>query len=58
MNSNGLKPARAGPRTGETCPRARRARAQAGGFAQRTLVVQITSKESLATIHCLPDILT
>jgi hypothetical protein len=53
MNSNGLKPARAGPRTREMP-----ARAHAGGFAQRTLVVQITSKESLATIHCLPDILT
>jgi hypothetical protein len=35
-----------------------RARARAGDFAQRTLVVQITSKESVATIHCLSDILT
>jgi hypothetical protein len=54
MNSNRLKPARAGPLTGGNVP----AHAHAGGFAQRTLVVQITSKESQATIHCLSDILT
>jgi hypothetical protein len=34
------------------------ARAHTGDFAQRTSVVRITSKESLATIHCLADILT
>jgi hypothetical protein len=35
-----------------------RTHARADDFAQRTLVVQIISKESLATIHCLSDILT
>jgi hypothetical protein len=46
MNSNGLKPARVGPRTGK--------RARDVNFSQRTSVIQ--SEEPLETIHCLTDI--
>jgi hypothetical protein len=56
MNSTGLNSAQISPRTGK---RARaHARARAGDFALRTLVVRITGKESLATIHCFSDIPT
>jgi hypothetical protein len=52
MNSNGLKPARAGPRTGKHA----RARARDAQFAQKTSTIQIMGEEPLATIHCLTDI--
>jgi hypothetical protein len=51
MNSDGLKPARVGPRTGKHA----RARARDVHFAQRTLTVRISDEESLVTIHCLTD---
>jgi hypothetical protein len=51
MNSNGLKPALAGPRTGKT-----RARARAGDFAQRSLSIWKTRKEVAALFMCLSDI--
>jgi hypothetical protein len=44
LNSSGLKPAHGRKRRART-------RARAGDFARRTLVVRITSKESIATIH-------
>jgi hypothetical protein len=51
MGSNLLEPAHERGKHAHACSRA-------GKFAQRNLVVQITRKESLATIHCLSNILT
>jgi hypothetical protein len=45
LNSNGLKPAQLSPWTGKMRPRCQ-------------LCVDDPGKESLATIHCLSDILT
>jgi 3-polyprenyl-4-hydroxybenzoate decarboxylase len=50
MNSDGLKPAHASPRTGK------RTRACDVSLAQRSSVIQIIGEEPLATIHCLTDI--
>jgi hypothetical protein len=52
MNSIGLNSAQVGPQTRE--PRARRA--CAGDFTPRTLVIQITRKESLALFLCVFDL--
>jgi hypothetical protein len=54
MNSDGLKPAQASPRTGKRV----RARAHAGDFVQRPLTIQITGKEPLALFYCLSNIHT
>jgi hypothetical protein len=54
MNSDGLKPARVGPRTGKRA----HARARDVSLAQRPSVIQIIGEEPLATIHCLSDICT
>jgi hypothetical protein len=48
MYSDGLKPARTGPRTGK--------RARDANFAQKTSVIQIIGEKSSATIPCLTDI--
>jgi hypothetical protein len=48
MNSNGLKPARVGPRTGK--------RARVGVFSQRPLAIWKTRKESLRLFLCVSDI--
>jgi hypothetical protein len=50
MNSNGLKPARVGPRMGK--------RARVGVFAQRPVAIWKTRKESLALFFCVSDIRT
>jgi hypothetical protein len=52
MNSDGLKPARTGPRIGKCAP----ARARDVNFVLRTLIIQIIGEESSATIPCLTDI--
>jgi hypothetical protein len=52
MNSDGLKPAQASPRTGKRA----RARFCAGDIVQRTPVKLITRKESLALFLCLTDV--
>jgi hypothetical protein len=52
MNSNGLKPARVGPRTRKCA----RARAHVGVFAQRPLAIRKTRKVSLTLFLCVSDI--
>jgi hypothetical protein len=52
MDSDGLKPAHASPRTGKR----ERARALDVSLAQRPSVIQIIGEEPLTTIHCLTDI--
>jgi hypothetical protein len=51
MNSVGLNSAQPACRRGKPP----RTRAHGADFANRPLLNQITSKESLATIHCLTD---
>jgi hypothetical protein len=51
MNSLGLNSAQPAYRRGEPA----RARARGLDFANRPLLTQITSEESLTTIHCLTD---
>jgi hypothetical protein len=52
MNSDGLKPARTGPRTGKRA----RAHARDVSFAQRPSAIQIIDEESSVTLSCLTDI--
>jgi hypothetical protein len=54
MNSNGLKPARYGPRPGET----HHARARVGSFTQKTSAFWTSSKEPRALFTCVSDIYT